>query len=578
MNLRQYLLIRSSQPENLYGRFTAEIITAEGLNGFRCVDLDRKPLPDLGPGDLAILTRCYLRDAEIDALLTAIEQGARVVCLQPSPRLATRLGWTTLKRVIYPGWVQIRNGLPGSGMPIQTHVPVALYQPDKLGDTWTSVAQAVGADWADSGCPAVVQQSLGAGKIALFFYDLPLAVARIRFGNPELASHLTTGLWDFLHAADLFIGHVDERVKRLPQADFHGQLLVKVLTDVAVYPLARLWYYPEAGQRSVAVVQSDDDWSTPEQFRALSAALRKRGGSATFYLVKDTALTEGEVAQLRSEGHTFAPHVNPRLCRDEWRFTFPDAIREETLLFKQRFGACSPSIQCHCAPWQGYMDWVPEFMRNGYRLLFAPLSLPVPMLNAYMCGSGRALRFYDRDGTLFDCWHQPVVTYDDASVTERIRNNVADVIGDFERILRSALERTHTALPLLSHPVSYATYSSPFIEGCLDLLQVEGVPIFNGDQWCDFLDRRSAVRVRQSRLADGTLRTVVEHLRGRLALMLPVAAGGGATPPPVKINNAPASGVVHHRLDQDYLFVAVDAEGDEGRVTVDARLSGSEGP
>jgi len=412
MSTNQYLLIRSRQTENVYGPFTKEILVSEGLMGFETVDLDESSLPTFEPDDLVILTRCFLRRAEIEELFSAVEKGIRLVCFQPSYGLATKFGLVNEKQVIHPGWVRISEGHPGSGLPLQTHSPITLFDAPE----WEVIAEATTSDWSNEHVPAVVHREIGKGKVAIFFYDLPLAVARIRFGDPELASYCTTGVWSWLHAIDLFQGHVDERVKHLPQADSHGQLLAKVVTDICAYPLARLWYYPESKQKSAAVFESDDDHSTPQQFGELSDSLAAHEATGTFYLMKDTYLSDETVKEMRAMGHTFAPHVNPHNSKDEWYYAFPDVLREETRLFKERFGECSQSIQCHCAPWQGYMDWVPTFIQLGYRLLFAYLSAPIQMLNGYMCGSGRPIRFYDTDGTLHDCWQQPLLSYDDTTL------------------------------------------------------------------------------------------------------------------------------------------------------------------
>ncbi len=63
--LQHLLLLHPSQPENAYGRFTAEILRGEGLSSF-C------------PHDL-------------DALVARVAAGASLLCLQPSPALAARL-------------------------------------------------------------------------------------------------------------------------------------------------------------------------------------------------------------------------------------------------------------------------------------------------------------------------------------------------------------------------------------------------------------------------------------------------------------------------------------------------------
>lgn len=566
MPTRQLLITRSSQPENRYGLFAGEILKAEGFNGFVTVDLDTVPLPALQPDDLVVVTRCFLRYAEIEQLRAGIEGGARVVCLQPSVALAEQLGWRTQTRAVYPGWVRIREGYPGAGLPIQAHIPVAAYTPQPTME-YDVLADAVQPDWQDGGCPAAVRQRIGRGEVALFFYDLAEAVARIRFGNPDLTSLLTNGNWQFPHACELFEGHVDERVLHLPQADFHGQLLAHVLTDICAYPLARFWYYPEVQMRAAAVFQSDDDWSTPEQFAELADMLRRHQTLGTFYLVEDTHLPDETVAAMQAEGHTFAPHVVSVRTGEELYFAFPEALERQTAAFKARYGdQCSTSLQCHCAPWLGYLSWVPVHLRQGYRLLFVYMSIPMQRLNAYMCGSGRALRFCDETGTLFNSWQQPLLSYDDESITERVTNDPQSVVADFQRLLQGALNTHHTTLAVLSHPVSFATYSRPYIEACFDLLLQEGVPVYNGDQWCAFLDRRDAVRLTQSLSEDGRIACTVSGLSGSLPLMIPLANADEA--PVTMVDGVPAHATVITRLEQQYLAVQLEGKADGADITV----------
>lgn len=575
MDVRQLLLIRSSQPENAFGRFTGEILKSEGLSGFDTHDLDSGDFPEVRAGDLLVLTRCFLRPDEMTRLLAGVEAGARLVCLQPSWKLAHRLGWQSRYRVLHPGWVKIRDGVPGCGLPLQTHVPITVYRPPESGE-WEALADAVLPDWSDGGCPAVARQRLGEGKVVLFFYDLPAAVARIRFGNPELASYLTNGFWGWPHACDLFSGHIDERVHQLPQADLHGQLLARVLTDICSYPLARLWYYPETRQRAAAVFQSDDDWSTPEQFAELAGMLQEHGATGTFYLVEDTLLPDETMAGMREEGHTFAPHVVSAEVTSEgkmidqetdWYFAFPASLERETASFDVRYGGHSATLQCHCAPWYGYQELVPLHQRLGYRLLFTYMSAPAQHLNRYMCGSGRPLRFIDRTGTLRDCWQQPLVTYDDASIKAQVQADPRPVIADFTALLESALTHTHTAVPILSHPVSFATYSRPYITACFDQLVSAGVPIFNGDRWLDFVSMRDGIRVSQH-LANDTLSCTVSGLSGPLPLMIPLHDGDEL--PEVSVNGEPYAAAIAERLTQRYAFIQLvgAADGSDIEITI----------
>lgn len=568
---RQVLVTRSTQPENTYGPFAAEILRAEGLMGFRSVDIDTAPLPEIGPGDLVLFTRCFLRNAEMDAVVQAVAAGAAVVFLQPQPSLAERFGLKPVNRVILPGYVKIRDAYPGCGTPIQTHLPIALYETgtDAEGPGWRVIADALDHEWQPSGHPAVVQATVGKGSVTFFFYDLAEAVARIRFGNPDLASYSTVG-WRWPHAFDLFEGHVDERLAHLPQADFHGQLLAKVLTDVCTYPLARLWYYEAPEHRTAAVFQSDGDMSEPEQFESLASSLEQRGARGTFYLMRRTKLSEEQVQELRSRGHTFGPHVDPRNYRDtdgppeEVYFNISKALRGETALFKERFGECSPTLQCHCGPWVGYMHDVPAYIENGYRLLFAFISEPSKTWGAYMCGSGRPMRFFDRDGSLYDCWQQPLITFDDGSVVDWLTKHVDEAFDKFRSMLRSALETTHTGISILSHPVSFCTYSQPFMERCFDQLREDGVPIYNGDEWYEFSKRRAAVSIEQSVGANGALVCSVTGLEGRIPLMVPLGEQKGGTPH-AEVDGVATRGEVLQRLGEDYLFLQL-----EGKVASEA--------
>lgn len=526
--MQRHLLIDTASRVCAFGRFTEEILAAEGLTGFAVADLASDALPAIGEHDVLVLARAFPREKQIAHLLEAVHRGAGLVVLQPSPRLLERLDCELAATCTHPGWVVFDD------MAIQTHVPMTHLA--EQAEAWRTVTRATDAAWpvAPADRPAVMTRELGRGCVTAFLYDLPKAVARIRFGNPELVDTLTNGHWSWVHTVDLFTDHVDPRVSHLPQADLHGQLLAAAVEDASPAPLARLWYYPSAAHTTAAVVQSDDDWSTPEQFAALVGAIERHGGTATFYMMEQSLLPDGELMRLRERGHTFGPHVNAFPKADDLdkpsgrgvdlRESFINAMQRETQRFDQRYGRRSATLQSHCAPWAGYMEFVPLHVRHGYRMLFAYLSGPQPMINRFMCGSGRPMRFCDEDGVIHDCWQQPVTTYDDASLKPRIASEPASVLGEFDLIFRDAVARTHTAFTLLSHPVSFATYSQPFIEPCLARFAEAGAPIFNADQWLEFQDRRRHAVVKQRMNDDGAIEVAVDG-EGPLCLMTPAVHG-----------------------------------------------------
>jgi hypothetical protein len=520
--LNQYLLINSSQPENAYGPFAGEILRAEGLMGFAQVDLAHEPLPDLQSGDTVVLSRCFLRRKQLEVLIEAVRNGVSVVVLQPQQLFVERLGFTPACRVVNPGCVRFIQEEPGSEFPLQTHLPIACYDLPKDEVCWDIIAEAVDTAWESTGYAATVRGKVGEGNMTLFFYDLAEAVARIRFGDPDLSGYVTNGQWPWPHTMDLFVDRIDERVAHLPQADLHAQCLASAIVNTTPYPLARLWYYEEASYGTVGIMQSDGDLSAREQFFELAQTVEHFGGTGTFYLMEDTHLTEADVDGLRARGHTFAPHVAAAEKGEELYFALPDALKEETGSFAERFGAVSPTLQCHWAPWPSYMSIVPVHVEHGYRLLFAYLPAPEQFWAKHICGSGRPLRFCDRDGTLHDCWQQPLVTMDDLSVVELLRDRTGEAKRRFDTAFDAALNTNHTALAILSHPVSFSTYSSPVQEHCFGRFRDADLPIYNADAWLDFTERRAKVRFEQRREEDGVVVLTVLSVDGKIPVMIPV--------------------------------------------------------
>lgn len=559
----QHVIIDSRQPENAYGRFAHHILISEGLSGFSPVDLATADFPDLTEADLILVTRCYLRGAQVDRLCDAVRRGARAVFLQPQPLVIAQLGFAPASGVTYPAAVRPRNDHGEADPPLQTHLPIPSYEIPAGAHDWRILADTLDTQWRETGHPAVVTARVGCGQVTLFFYDVAEAVARIRFGNPDLGGYTANPTWNWPHALDLFADHLDPRAAHVPQADLQAQFLARALTDAAPCPLARLWYYEDAAHRTVGVFQSDGDWSEPEQFRALASALEKRGGAGTFYLMETTKLSEADVAALRARGHTFGPHVHPMARDEELYFAVPDALRAETEGFASRFGAVSPTLQCHCAPWPSYMATVPAHIENGYRLLFAYLPGSFELWGKYLCGSGRPMRFCDRDGAVYDCWQQPLVILDDESLIPFLRDRRDAALRAFDAALDAALERNHTAMPILSHPVSFCTYSSPVMEYAFDRLHESGVPVYNADTWLRFTDWRAGVRIAQAADEDGATVCDVSGVEGRIPVMFPVKRLG-SDDPNVSVNGERAPFLRLRRFGEDFLFVQIDG-GEHGR-------------
>lgn len=568
----QYILIRSTQPENIYGAFLQELLVSEGFMGFEIIDIDTVPMPRFTKRDIIVVTRCYLRDAEFALIKDAVTQGASAVIIQPQNRFVTQSGWKAENLVFHPGYIKIDGNYPGAGMPIQTHLPIPLYSETENAKDWKIVARALDTSWSGKKeYPAVVSSKYGSGKLVFLFYDLPQAVARIRFGNPELAGYCTVGVpWP--HAFDLFAGHIDERLKHVPQADFHCQMLAKILTEVSPYPLPRFWYYEKVEHATACIIQSDDDYSNPEEFEDLAGAVEKRGGTISFYLMEKTKLSMEQVNSLVARGHTIAPHVNAADAvnrgtpgRDDLYFTFPEQLADETKRFDEKYGHHGSTLQPHFTPWTNYMELVPLHIENGYRLLFAYMCIfpcndwigniekQAENWGNYLCGSGRPIKFFNQHGKLHDGYQQPLIFFDDLSHKDFFALQ-ARAVQVFSSKLEESATRTHSALSILSHPVSFTGYSKPVWEAVLDILYNGKHPIYNGDKWLDFLDRRAAVNISQEITDSGTLLLKIKNLNGLLPLMIP-----SNEIQKIRVNGQFAETIRKTRLNEIYECIQLDS-------------------
>ena len=78
-----------------------------------------------------------------------------------------------------------------------------------------------------------------------------------------------------------------------------------------------------------------------------------------------------------------------------------------------------------------------------------------------MCGGSKPIKFFDLDGSQYDAWQQPLMTYDDMSILEQIKADPSPLVDEFAKVLNENIERYHSPLAFLSHPVSFAEYSRP---------------------------------------------------------------------------------------------------------------------
>lgn len=521
------VLIHDGQRVAAFGRYVAEILHGEGFSHQEVVPIDTG-LPDLDRYDTVILTRLNPTLAQVRQLVSYVEAGGRLVAIRPSLLLAQSLGLTPQLSMTDRAYVRpLTAGVPNE--PIQTHVPADNYRPG----SYDVVADLYGDIRTRTAFPAVLRFSRGAGHVVVFSYDLGLAISRIRHGDPDRMGGRALGIGDMSRAVDLLIGYADPACWHLPQADIHAMLLGNAINAIAVHPQPRWWYYPTPALKSVVVLDSDDDWSAPEAFEALIETVESFAGHITIYLMlnpsRRTIATPEMVDKWRARGHSFGIHHDPY---DE---TYDGADEEEILDrtiraemddFLKNYGGRVPATnRNHCMAWHGYVETAKLYAELGVDMTMNYDSGGASRLQ-YLTGSARPLRFVDSDGTIVDCFQQATQSYDDLSIVDRLSGNPAGEAETARTVMVDKVERYFSPMSMLSHPVSFHSYSREYQTRCWAAARELGMPIWSAFEWAEFVRARDEARIVSASWDGDRWTATVEGRspRGALTLMLPADA------------------------------------------------------
>jgi hypothetical protein len=509
------LLTQRDHERNRFGPCLAEMLRVEGFNWFEVRDVSDVDETTLAQAKIVILSPAVLEPAQIDMLTTFCQNGGRLVCLRPSLRLGQALDLVPTYAAQKGGFLRIQpRAAVADGLP---HVPIQIHgmadhwrTPD--GSDWTTVASLSPGDTAalPAGAPAVLTTEVGQGRVAIFAYDLGQTVVRIRQGDPARANTLSAELDGVYRPSEMFVGHLDPDAAQVPQADVHTALLAHVIDALtADMPLPRLWYYPQATQRSVVIMTSDGDWSKLEEFDELIDAVEARQGRITFYLVPTTRVTPELAAEWTARGHVISVHpdvsslASPSkpfgaYALDEQIHLVQDMLSTSVHGHRERFGVPVRTVRQHAVRWRGYLDAARDLADLGVEMDLNYVSI-APFSATYMTGSGRPMRFIGEDGRPLDILQQSTLFSEDLMLEPNfvfsLKWSPQRALDHVRGLLDENLDGIYTPIGLNSHPVSFVSYSRPFVEGFLDMVRARGVPIVTAEEWNAFTRLRDASHI-----------------------------------------------------------------------------------
>ena len=513
------------------GRYVLEMLFAEGLTGAEEQNVRETPLvaSALEARQAVIVAPCGEDTGAEVAALEALRQGTPVVFLRPSAATAAELGISKKqRRTANEAYIAPERDHPlwfaAVGDFLQFHGTADMYA--EFGGRERVLAWIAGRDWALP-YPAIVTGSYGAGRFAVFTYDIATSTVLFHQGRRDQASTGPNPDADgdgLFSPSDLFFGYRDRTLLDLPQADLQQQLLVRVLEWACAphAPLARLWYYPDAAPAMV-LFNGDSDGMTRPQMEWYTNMVEAHGGEYTVYLMEQHLphLTPEMERDYRRRGHSAGPHI--------WHSLKPTVeqmrtrIQEEVALFEERYGYPPKTTRHHCVIWPGWVETAKALADAGFRM-DTNFRAGDHMQYGYLTGSGLPMRFIDEDGEFIECFEQETLFCDDYVLVDKSflpPLSEEQAIATSKEYIDAARDHYHTVVHLYFHPI-YATgvrvntgqfiRTAGWFEAVLKYAAQENLPMPSTDAWCTFNEQRRATVLTEQRwdAASGVLHVTVE--------------------------------------------------------------------
>jgi hypothetical protein len=496
------LVVDGRQWRGRFGRYSGEILRAEGLSDYQEVELSEVTGALLARFGLVLLAGCGAVAGLAELLATYVQAGGRLILIRPPAELAPLAGLCPRWQATPGAALLVEAGPPGFGTfpyePVQVAGPVDLFD---VRPGTTVLARTVSGRWPVSSVPAIVERSLGQGRVLAFLYDLPHSVARLRQGDPDLAGHDTDGL-DGVRPNDAQQWQIDAAGGHLPQAELHQTLLARAVEWLCPWPLPRLWHLPGDAQ-ALLVLTGDLCSDRPDSDLVAEASMAEAGGGRlTYYLHQKASLEPQTAAALRRRGHSLSihPFAEP--------FSAPEmdaTLARHLAAFETRFGGRPRTVRHHRLQWLGWAEQAGIEQRHGLRMDLN-FTTARPLRNGYLFGAGRPLPFVAESGEVLPVWQQPTHFEDDLVLGGHeisLGVGTEEACALYDDLLDGARRRWHSVLAVNLHPANYAGYSGDWGRHLVAQTAARGVPIWDAERWLAFTEARAALRVRRPRPARG---------------------------------------------------------------------------
>jgi hypothetical protein len=563
---------------NPFTRYYAEILRAEGLNGFAVADLAAVTDTLLASYDVVILGEQTLTPDHVTMFTSWVSGGGNLIAMRPDKKLAGLLGLSDAGGVLSNSYLAAATAQPAAAgivsQPIQFHGAADQYVPAGAAVVATLYSDATHA----TAFPAVTLRAGagGTGGAAAFTFDLARSIVYTRQGNPAWAGQERDGLAP-IRSDDLFFGAksgdiqpdwVDLSKVAIPQGDEQQRLLANliVLMNSNRKPLPRFWYFPR-GTKAVVVMTGDDHANGGTIGRFNQYLAQSRGGCivdnwecirSSSFVYAASPITDAQVGSFVGLGFdislhlTMDPSTQTGCGPDFTPATLANAFTTQLGQFRASFPSAPVTThRMHCLTWSDWSTQAQVEFQNGIRFDTTYYYWPGSWVSnrpGMFTGSGMPMRYAALDGTMIDVYQAASQLTDESSqVFPSTVNTLLDNAIGASGYYGAFTANMHTDL-------AASAGSDAIVSSAL----ARSVPIVSAKQMLTWIDGRNASTFGPMTWSANTLGFSVTPGSGAngLQVMIPTQVGAlhltGVT-----LNGAPVTSAVQTIKGVQYAFVTV---------------------
>ncbi len=537
------LVLINKRAKNVFSSYILEILDAEGI--FTCevkdvsqIDLKESPFDSY---DLIILSNIELKEEVKEALKRYVQEGGNLIGLRPPLNLDFLFGMDAKfwgqKMIFNERYIKInKDHLLSQGIAadiLQFHGEADVYYQEK--ETKVLAYLYNEFDVPTNNYPAIATFSYGKGHTAIFTYDLAKSTVLFHQGRYEQSSIGTNPNYDkdaMYKPNDLFVDYLDIRLKNIPQADIHQDILVKLINWLSTFkkPLPRIWYFPN-GYSGVAFISGDSDGFNSADFKRTLSIIDKYKAKYTLYLMeKDYPVVSPNLEKrLRSKGYSFGQHIwkepKPTLK------TMQEEVKLELNHFQERYGYTPLSNRGHCCIWVGWTEMAKYLAENGIKI-DGNFYCYRYIQYGYSNGSGLPMKFMDEKGKFIELYEQSTLFGDDCMLEDKTflpYYTAKEAAKVTRRTIDGCVNKYHTVFHICFHPIrtrpgKISTF--PWLNDLLSYCSQKDILFVSGDEWARFVENRRKIKIDKVQYSSNSgelqFSLITEENVSGITLMLPL--------------------------------------------------------